>query len=238
MTIREILKATDHRPWPLPDKNWQFYQEWNDVIFLHWNVDLEELKKFVPKELEIDLYDDKPWVSIVAFTMEKIRPHYLPSFPPISNFDEINIRTYVKSKGKTGVYFLSIEGGNYLSCKLAKLISGLPYRKSQIKRNGSAYFSSNMEFEDNLDLEIELGNKLNSTTELDKWLIERYALFQDVAGKVNAFEIQHKEWQLNEITIKKLIVNYERFSKLLKGNPIKGHYSSGVQVLAWAGNGP
>lgn len=67
----------------------------------------------VPHDLEIDLFEGKPWVYLVAFTMEKIRPKYLPSFPPISDFDEINIRTYVKKDNKAGVYFLSINPLHY-----------------------------------------------------------------------------------------------------------------------------
>ena len=105
MKPKEILKSTEHRPWKLPSGNWKFYQEWNDAIFLHWQVSLSALKKYVPNELEIDLFDGKAWVSVVIFKMQKIRPRNLPSFDPISDFDEINIRVYVKSNGKTGVYF-------------------------------------------------------------------------------------------------------------------------------------
>lgn len=96
MTIQEILNVTGHRPWTIPTKQWKYYQEWNDVVFLHWQVDLKELQKIVPGDLEIDLYEGKPWVSLVAFTMEKIRPRNLPPFSLISDFDEINIRTYVE----------------------------------------------------------------------------------------------------------------------------------------------
>ena len=63
MTIQKILDQKKHRPWNLPNKNWRFYQEWNNAIFLHFKVDIEELKQYVPKELEIDLFDDEPWVS-------------------------------------------------------------------------------------------------------------------------------------------------------------------------------
>ena len=97
MTIQEILDRNNHRPWKIPTERWRYYQEWNRTIFLHWEVELNELKKHIPSELEIDLFEGKPWISIVAFTMEKIRPRNLPSFPPISDFDEINVRTYVKS---------------------------------------------------------------------------------------------------------------------------------------------
>ena len=138
-TILEILNNTEHRPWQMPSEKWKFYQEWNNALFLHWQVELKELEKFVPKELEIDLFEGKPWISVVAFTMEKIRPRNLPSFPPVSYFDEINIRTYVKSNNKTGVYFLSIEGGKKLACTVAKKMSQLPYRYSKIKRTKNQF---------------------------------------------------------------------------------------------------
>ena len=92
------MNQVKHRTVKIPNQNWRFYQEWNLAIFLHWKVDIEELEKFVPEEIEIDVFDGKPWVSLVAFTMEKIRPRYFPYFSSISNFDEINIRTYVKLK--------------------------------------------------------------------------------------------------------------------------------------------
>jgi uncharacterized protein YqjF (DUF2071 family) len=92
MTIQEILNTTEYRPWKIKTENWRFYQEWINVIFLHWQVELSELKKFVPKELEIDLFEGKSWISVVAFTMEKRRPKNLPSFSPISDFDEITSR--------------------------------------------------------------------------------------------------------------------------------------------------
>ena len=233
MTIREILNTTNHRPWKIPTDSWKFYQEWNNTIFLHYHVDLTELKKFVPMELEIDLFNGKPWISIVAFTMEKIRPKNLPYFPAISDFDEINIRTYVKSNNKTGVYFLSIEGGKSLSCKVAKGISELPYRFSKIKRTHQKFQSQNSEFNDKLEIEFAIGKELTKKTELDKWLTERYALFQDTDESINEFEIHHLEWPISEINLQKLDLNYPRFEKLISEPPSKIHYSKGVKVLTW-----
>jgi len=236
MRIDDILSQTEHRPWKLPTENWKFYQEWNNAIFLHWQVELAELKKFVPKELEIDLFKGKPWISLVAFTMEKIRPKNLPSFPPISDFDEINIRTYVKFNNKTGVYFLSIEGGKLASCKIAKGISELPYRFSKIKRQNGIYKSINKEFNDQLDFEFELGKSQTQKTVVDKWLTERYALFQDTKDSINEFDIHHLEWSTQKIKLQKLKVDYPRFKNLINNKPNLTHYSKGVQVIAWNKN--
>lgn len=236
MTIRDILNTTKHRPWEIPAEPWKFYQEWNEVIFLHYRVDLAELKKFIPKELEIDFFDGHPWISVVAFTMEKIRPKNLPSFSPISDFDEVNIRTYIRSNSKTGVYFLSIEGGKRLSCQVAKRISELPYRFSQIKRTPYRFESKNIEFNDHLDIDFTIREELAEKTDLDKWLTERYALFQDADKSIKEYEIHHLEWPINRINIHKLALSYPRFEKLIIGKPDLAHYSEGVKVLAWGKN--
>lgn len=83
--IQEILKAIDHRPWPLPQENWRYYQEWNRLLFLHFEVPFEALRALVPPALELDTFDGKYYISVVPFTMEKIRPRYLPAVSFISN---------------------------------------------------------------------------------------------------------------------------------------------------------
>ena len=236
MKIQEILNQKQHRPWKIPTEKWRFYQEWNKAIFLHWQVDLTELQKLVPKELEIDVFEGKPWVSVVAFTMEKIRPRNLPYFSPISNFDEINIRTYIKSNNKSGVYFLSIEGGKSLSCKVAKVMSELPYRFSKIKRTENRYQSTNSVYNDKLNIEFTVGKEINEKTALDKWLTERYALFQDTETSINEFEIHHLEWSINEIDLKIVEFSYPRFNELFKNEPNMIQYSKGVKVIAWGKN--
>lgn len=233
MTIKEILGATKHRPWKLPSGSWKFYQEWNKVIFLHWRVDENELRGFVPDELELDVFEGKPWVSFVAFTMEHVHPRYAPAVQAISTFDEINIRTYVRRKGKAGVYFLSIEGGKRLSCAITKCLSGLPYRFSAMRRTASLYSSVNMEFGDRFAIDYRTAEVLHEKAVLDTWLTERYALFQDVHGSIISFDIHHAEWPLCAIELQGLELQYQRFERLLGGAPDKMHYSAGVQVVAW-----
>src|SRR5690606_7655888 len=113
--IDKILSDTKHRTYDLPEGKWIYYQEWNRAVILHWEVTVEVLQKLVPQKLKIDTFDGSAYVSLVAFTMEKIRPRYLPSVSLISNFDEINIRTYIDNDNKKGVYFLNIEAGKLLS---------------------------------------------------------------------------------------------------------------------------
>ena len=128
---------------------------------------------------------------------------------------------------------MSIEGGKNLSCKVAKGVSELPYRFSEIKRTDNKYQSKNSEFNDRLDIEFTIGKELKEKTELDKWLTERYALFQDSSQSINEFDIHHLEWPINQIDVQKLDFSYPRFENLITKEPSKIHYSKGVKVLAW-----
>lgn len=233
MKIAEIIKNDHHRPWPMPPGTWKFYQEWNRVVFLHWRVPLDELKKLVPSQLEIDTFGGQAWISLVAFTMEKIRPRYIPPFPPISNFHEINIRTYVKYNNKAGVYFLSIEGGKRFSCFLARQISGLPYRYSKINRSKNDYISKNNIYKDELLIQYSAGKKIQQPSATDKWLTERYALFDDADKKIVTYELHHMPWEIHELSIEKAAISYPRFGNLIHNAPDVAHYSNGVKVVAW-----
>lgn len=233
MNIKEILNTVEHRPWPIPNQDWKFYQEWNRLIFLHWQVDLDELQKHVPEKLEIDLFDGKPWVSLVAFTMEQTRPRNLPAVKFISDFDEINIRTYVKCNNKTGVYFLSIEAGKSLSCKTARVVSGLPYRFSKMNRIGGCYKSENSQRGDSFEVDYTIGKEARQKSPLDVWLTERYAVFDYHHPSMIEFEVLHPEWPIQQVEIHNLKTHYPRFEKLIAGVPDLAHYSKGVQVLAW-----
>jgi len=235
MSQHKLLKDTSHRPWPLPSWPWKYYQEWNRVLFLHWAVDPELLRPLIPAKLELDEIEGQAWVSLVAFTMEQIRPKLLPAFPPVSNFDEINIRTYVKSGNKTGVYFLSIEAGKRFSAWLARSLSALPYRYSAMKRTADRYEAVNRKFDDRFRVEFNIRESKVEVSETDRWLTERYALFQDKGETIQRFEIHHAEWSIEEVEVHNLEVDYPRFSALLEGSPDRAHYSAGVKVLAWGG---
>ena len=62
-----------------------------------------------------------------------------------------------------------------------------------MKRSDKKYVSYNSKFKDKFDIEFIPGESVNQKTNLDKWLTERYALFQDSDNSINEFEIHHFE---------------------------------------------
>ena len=232
----EIIEQVGHRPSELPMVTWKYYQEWNNVIFLHWKVDFDSLVNLLPKGLELELFGGESWVSLVAFSMEKVRLRNFPSFSPVSNFHEVNIRTYVRYKGKSGVYFLSIEGAKWLSCKIAKSMSGLPYRFSIMNRTINSFESKNSISGTKLNLKYSVGELRKDKSDLDLWLTEKYALFQEGKSGMTEFDIHHLPWDILNIDTLEVKINYPKFQQYFNSPPNKIHYSQGVQVLAWAGN--
>lgn len=231
MKLREILNTTEHRPWPMPATAWKFYQEWENVVFLHWQVAIEDLKEFVPDSLTIDLYEGRAWVSLLIFDLKNMRPKFLPAFPPISNFYEINLRTYVSAENKGGIYFLKLEASNLISAKLAKILTKLPYVHSHLKREPNSIIATNKKLSSNLQLDYEIGS-LKEKKDIDSWLMERYVLFQVDNAGIHKIEIHHFEWNTYKLYIKNLVCNYPKFQKLINP-PALTHYSTGVQVVGW-----
>lgn len=233
--IKEILSCTSHRPWQVPKKSWVYYQEWNRLIFLHFEVSFEELCKYIPQQIELDHFEGKYYISLVPFTMEKIRPRGLPHIRFISNFEELNVRTYVKVNGKPGVYFLNIEAGNSLSAFVSRTLSGLPYEKSTMKREAEKYYSHNDKKAFFFRAAYQIGEAVTHKTLLQTWLTERYCLYVYANKNLYRYEIHHKEWELKTVKFEHLKFDYRIGNiRLTENNFCFPNYSDGITVLSWS----
>ena len=233
--IESLLSDLSNSSSKLNLRKWNYYQEWNDSIFLHFEVPFHLLNDMIPSGLELDSYNNKVYISLVAFSMNKIRPRNLMSLKFISDFHEINIRTYVINKKKQGVYFINIEAEKKLSVFIARKLSKLPYEKSFIKRNNNNYKSINSKKKLELDIDFKIQDKMIVKTNFDKWLLERYCLFYEEDSSIFRYDIYHQEWEIQELDLLKMKINYQFGNVILEAdNLVKYHYSKGVNVLSWA----
>ncbi|MEI6536644.1 MAG: DUF2071 domain-containing protein, partial [Verrucomicrobiaceae bacterium] len=84
------------------------FQQWRDLLFLHWEYSAAAIQATLPEGLFVDTFDGKAYLGVVPFFMRKIRPRFLPAVPGISDFMELNLRTYVHDRaGVPGVWFYS-----------------------------------------------------------------------------------------------------------------------------------
>src|SRR5690242_14221163 len=125
--MHPALDSVTHRPWPLPAGSWVMAQTWHDLLFAHWPVETELLKAIVPDQLPLDIFDGHGWVGIIPFRMSRIHARNLPPIPGLSQFPELNLRTYVTLDGKPGVYFFSLDAASLSAVWTARAWFRLPY---------------------------------------------------------------------------------------------------------------
>ena len=112
----DIVDVVSHRPWPMPDRPWVMTQTWHDLLFAHWPIDPHEMRPKVPPEFELDLFGGMAWIGIVPFYMTNVAPRGIPSLPWVSEFPELNVRTYVHRGGRDpGVWFFSLDATSLLA---------------------------------------------------------------------------------------------------------------------------
>src|SRR5262245_25533763 len=103
------------------------YQRWRQLLFIHWPVAVASVRAWVPRQLEIDLYDGQAYVSLIPFVVAESRLRGMPRVLA-SRFLETNLRTYVKgADGEVGIYFFSLDAWSTLAVLFARLLYGLPY---------------------------------------------------------------------------------------------------------------
>ncbi|WP_144460617.1 YqjF family protein [Siminovitchia fortis] len=237
----DIYNKSAHRPLPLPPNNWIMRQAWRDVLFLHWPIQPEQLRPFIPSLLEIDTYDGAAWIGIVAFRMEGIYFRGLSFFSVVAPFSEVNVRTYVKYKGKPGVFFISLDVNDWASLNIAKRWYRLPYHSADIaiRRKGSTIFYESVRknqparFEGCCTPKQEEFFAANGT--LEHFLTEKYC-FYTAGNKTDVFhgDIHHPPWPLQRAEFQ--TERNTLFSPLnldISGEAPIVHFSKGVDSLMW-----
>jgi uncharacterized protein YqjF (DUF2071 family) len=229
----EILSNTSNRQYPLPAKKWKYFQEWHETLFFHWEIPVYFLKEYIPEGLELDTYNKMSWISLVAFEVKNMRLRNLPPFPYISNFQEINLRTYVIKDGKPGIFMFSIETNKFTEVLLTRMFIGLRYQKSKIKKSAKRLRSDNKIQNQKLDVTIGKAIPLKEKTKLDFWLTERHALYENCGNTLCRFDIHHKEWDLKkpDVTINDIFYNAGKYN--VSTFPDKVQYAQKIDVLLW-----
>lgn len=196
-----------HRPWPLPSAPWIMAQRWNDLLFAHWPVKKDMIRALVPKSLMLDLHDGTAWVTITPFYLSHLRPRGIPAFPAVSEFPELNVRTYVTLDGKPGVYFFSLDAGSTLAVEGARALFHLPYFRADMSvtktTDGGFDYRSTRTHSGAPSAELSAkyraaGNPETATAgSVDHFLSERYCLYAvDSSTSVYRCEIHHRPWPL------------------------------------------
>ena len=117
---------------PPPGLPCVMHQRWEHLLFLHWRVPAELLQPHLPPGLTVDTYDGSAWLGVVPFWMRRVRPRFLPCVPGLSDFLELNLRTYATGPAGAGVWFFSLDANQKIAVALARTLFKLPYAHAAI----------------------------------------------------------------------------------------------------------
>lgn len=92
----------------MPEKTF-LKAQWSNLIMANYEVSSEILKKYLPYKTELDLFNNRCYVSLVGFMFLETQVLGI-KFPFHTNFEEVNLRFYVKfndnGSWKRGVVFI------------------------------------------------------------------------------------------------------------------------------------
>jgi uncharacterized protein YqjF (DUF2071 family) len=111
--------------------------EWRDLVMLNYEVEPSLLSRYVPPGTVLDLFQGRTYVSLVGFRF--CHTKLLGCFPvPFhANFDEINLRFYVRGKegdNRRGVVFIAEVVPMRAIAAIARIVYGENYTYFPMRR--------------------------------------------------------------------------------------------------------
>ena len=240
---RAALAQTAHRPWPLPARPWVLAMRWERLLFAHWRVPAEPLRRLLPAGLELDLLDGEAWLGVVPFVMRGVTPRGVPSLPRVSAFAELNLRTYVVGADRPGVWFFSLDATSRLAVRAARRTFHLPYFDAAIEVSsegaGTRYRSERIHRGAPAGSLLARYRPVGPVARApagsaEAWLTERYCLYSATpGGRLLRGEVQHAPWPLQpaEAELERCTLA-DRLGVTLAGPPLL-HYADALDVVAW-----
>jgi uncharacterized protein YqjF (DUF2071 family) len=213
----------------------------HEVLFLHWPFEPDIVRPMIPAGLELDTFNGSAWISVVAVRMTGVRPRY---FPVGVAFPEIDVRTYVWTPGRSGVWFFSLDATSRLAVRSARLAFGLPYYDARVAVRSepeTVHYQSTRTDRSRPGAEFSAsckptGPAYRSAPEtLDRWLTDRYCLYAvDRAGRLGSLEIHHLPWPLQhaEVELRANSMTKPLEIDLPKVPPL-AHFARHLEVIAW-----
>src|SRR4028118_913167 len=128
--------------------------EWRYLVMLNYEIDPAILLPYVPRGTELDSWNGKTYISVVGLLFLRTRVLGM-AIPRHRNFEEVNLRFYVRRKGeegwRRGVVFIKEIVARPAITTVARLVYNEPYvtlpmRHHIEERNGSLQKNGSVEY--------------------------------------------------------------------------------------------
>jgi len=189
-------------------------QRWERLAFLHWRWDPDVIQRTLPPGLTVDTFQGEAWLAIVPFFMRGIRPRFCPPVPGISDFLELNVRTYVRdAQGRHGVWFYSLDCDQSLAVWTARTFFHLPYQHARMSATVSGqkvdYHCQRRDepVSSRFTWSLDEQTRHAEPGTLEFFLAERYLLLSQTPRGLRCGQVHHTPYPLAEVTLDSWDVN-------------------------------
>src|SRR5690606_32311415 len=176
--------------------------------------------------------------------MRDVSPWWSPSVPGVSNFHELNVRTYCVRDGVPGVWFYSLDAASSLAVTVARTGWGLPYHRARMRLDvdGDAVaYESDRRWPGPKPARFSaryraVGHVRRAAPgTLEHFLLERYVLFARRGDRLYSGRVHHEPYPYRDVELEAIDESMIAAAGLARmpGDPL-AHYSPGVDVDIFA----
>ncbi|CAM1370085.1 conserved hypothetical protein [Tenacibaculum sediminilitoris] len=181
--------------------------EWRKLVMINYEVNTEVLKEYIPKGTELDFYENKCYISVVGFMFLNTKLLGV-KIPFHVNFEEVNLRFYVKREGKRGVVFIKEIVPKPAITFVANTIykenyQTLPIKHSWLEKDDKFKMSYQWKINRNWNsISVESLPKLvaiEPNTEIE-FIAEHYWGYAKDKNGTTEYEVKHPTWGYYPVT--------------------------------------
>ncbi len=220
---------------------------WQKLIMANYAIDPAILQPFLPKHTEIDLFEGKAYVSLVGFMFLKTKIFGVP-IPFLGNFEEVNLRFYVKRKvgnsTRRGVVFIN----ETVPYKIVALIANWLYKEHYVavptkhewqkndETQGVNYYWKQAKKWQFIKLNANLNPKPMTKGSVEEFIFEHYYGYTKIdETQTEEYKIQHPSWQTYIVNNYEIACDFENmygkaFAHLTNETPLSVMLAEGSNI--------
>lgn len=204
----------------------------------------DQLARLLPRSVSLDTRDGVAWLGITPFRVTGLRLRGTLPMPRLSEFLELNVRTYVTVGDKPGIYFFSLDAESRFAVQAARRLYRLPYYLALMSaRSAGGWIEYSSARREGLGRPFVFEGRYRPRGEvfepepgsLEHFLTERYCLYAvDARGNLRRAEIHHAPWALQRAEAElEASTMVPAGATLPDGEPLL-HFSACQDVVVWA----
>jgi uncharacterized protein len=194
---------------------------WENIIMANYAVEAEVLQPFLPRGVELDLYNEKGYVSLVGFMFKNTKIFKVP-IPYFGSFEEVNLRFYVKRKDtdieKRGVVFINETIPYKVVAWMANKLYKEHYTTIPTKhiinvnneRKQVEYYWKINKVWNSIKVNATLTNEQMLESSFEEYIFEHYFGYTKIDEEnTEEYTINHPRWKINKISDFKIDCDFE-----------------------------